>query len=271
MNCISKILSILGIVTVLVLSSTQLYSNNSSPYRLSTATDSLLIGTGAALLTFSIYAKQNVNPLSDEEITSLSNNNINKFDRSATNNWSPQGDIWSGITLTSVMISPLIFLLDNTIRDDFIVLGVMYGESLFITNGLSMTVKNKVQRNRPYTYNSSVPHKDKKQKDAVLSFYSGHTANAFNSAVFASTVFSDYHPNSPWRYTVWGTTLMAASTTGYLRYYSGKHYPTDIIAGAIIGSITGWCIPALHRNKNETISVRMTTGEKSTIAVEFYF
>jgi membrane-associated phospholipid phosphatase len=64
---------------------------------------------------------------------------------------------------------------------------------------------------------------------------------------------------------------MFASVTGYLRYYSGKHYPTDIIAGAIIGSITGWGIPALHRKRNENISVKIMFGEDSMIAIEFYF
>jgi membrane-associated phospholipid phosphatase len=74
-----------------------------------------------------------------------------------------------------------------------------------------------------------------------------------------------------WRYAVWGTSLLAASVTGYLRYYAGKHYPTDIIAGAAMGSITGWGIPALHRNNDENIAVKMAVGEGTMIAIEFYF
>jgi membrane-associated phospholipid phosphatase len=261
---------IINIILIVTLSSALVYSN-SSPYSLSFTTDSLLIGSGAALLALTLYTKEKVDPLTDNEIAALTPGNINRFDRSATNNWSPNGAKWSDITLASTMISPLAFLLNDKIKDDFIVLGVMYGESLLITNGLNWAIKDIVQRKRPFTYNPDAPYKDKKEKDAVLSFYSGHTANAFNSAVFASTVFSDYYPQSSWRYAVWGTTLLAASTTGYLRYYSGKHYPTDIIAGAIIGSITGWAIPALHRDRAEDISVKILFGEESMIAIEFYF
>ena len=261
---------LINAIVIIVLLSAQVNSAN-SPYRLSVDTDSLLIGSGVTLLALSFYLEKKVDPLTDTEIASLSKNNINRFDRPAADNWSRTGDKWSGITLASVMISPAAFLLNDKTRDDFIVLGVMYGESLLITNGLNMTTKDIVQRKRPFTYNPDVSSKDKKEKDAVLSFYSGHTANAFNSALFVSTVFSDYYPQSQWRYAVWGTTLLAASATGYLRYYSGKHYPTDIIAGAVIGSITGWGIPALHRNRNENISVKMTVGEESMIAIEFYF
>ena len=259
---------LINIVLIIILSSLQL---SASPYKLSTATDSLLIGSGTALLASSFYLQSKVTPLTDDDIASLSNNNINKFDRSAADNWSSNGNTWSYITLASTMISPIGFMFNDKTRDDFIILGVMYGESLLITNGLNMTVKSVAQRKRPFVYNDDAPYNDKKKKDAVLSFYSGHTANAFNSAVFVSTVFSDYYPQNQWRYVVWGTSLLAASTTGYLRYYSGKHYPTDIIAGAIIGSITGWGIPALHRNKSENISIKMAVGEESMIAVEFYF
>ena len=233
--------------------------------------DSLLIGSGVSLIASAYYFGAKMDPLTDAEIASLSKNNINRFDRSAANNWSSNGAKLSDATLISTMISPAAFLLNDKTRDDFIVLGVMYGESLLITNGLCLTTKSIVQRKRPFTYNSDAPYSEKKNTEAKRSFYSGHTANAFNSAVFASTVFSDYYPQSQWRYAVWGASLLAASATGYLRYYAGKHYPTDIIVGAGIGSITGWAIPALHRNKNENISVKMLFGEESMIAVEFYF
>ena len=262
---------IINIILIVVIASAHGYSADTSQYRLSTTGDGLIIGSGAALWAMTLYTKKIHDPLTDDEIASLSKNNINRFDRSAADNWSPNGDKWSNITLASAMASPLAFLLNEKTRDDFVVLGVMYGESILITNGLNTAVKDMVKRKRPFTYNDDASYKDKKEKDAVRSFYSGHTANAFNSAVFVSTVFSNYYPQSQWRYAVWGTSLLAASATGYLRYYSGKHYPTDIIAGTIIGSITGWAIPALHRDGDENISVKMKLGEENMIAIEFYF
>jgi len=247
--------------------------SNSSPYTLSTPTESLLIGSGLALLTYSFFARERINPLTDEEIASLSKNDINRFDRSAVNNWSPGGALLSDVILASTMAAPSLFLLNDNTRNDFMVLGVMYAESILITSAMTMTVKNTTLRNRPFVYNHNAPYKEKKDKDARFSFYSGHTAHTFNSAVFFSTVFSDYYPQSQWRYMVWGSTLLAASTVGYLRYYAGKHYPTDIIAGAMVGSLTGYIIPALHRNKNrnENISITLSIGIENTIGIGFHF
>lgn len=243
----------------------------SSPYELTPLTDSLLIGTGAAFYGLSVYTKHNIDPLTDEEIAKLSENDINSFDRSAADNWSPSADKWSDRVLTTLMVSPLAFLAGDETRSDFVIIGVMYAESVLITTGLNRTAKNIVQRNRPYTYNTEVPEKEKKSEDAVRSFYSGHTVNAFNSAVFASTVFSDYYPKSSWRYAVWGTTLTAASLTGYLRYRAGMHFPTDIFTGAVIGSVTGWLIPTLHYPEIGNISFQVITGEENTIAVILNF
>lgn len=81
------------------------------------------------------------------------------------------------------------------------------------------------------------------------SFFSGHTSLAFGSAVFASTLFDHYYPESSLRPWVWGSSLAIASGMGYLRYASGKHFPTDIIVGALVGSAIGYVIPKLHKQK----------------------
>ncbi|MBP7433432.1 PA-phosphatase, partial [bacterium] len=42
---------------------------------------------------------------------------------------------------------------------------------------------------------------------------------------------------------------------GILRITAGEHYPTDVIAGAVLGSLTGLFIPLLHKIKNKNLSV----------------
>ena len=244
---------------------------SASPYKLSPVTDSILIGSGAALSGMFLCSETRVAPLSDEEIASQSKNDINRFDRSAADNWSPASAKWSNGILAAIMVSPSGLLIEKDTRNDFVTLSVMYGESILITTGLNGSVKNIVQRKRPYTYNSDVPDEEKKKTDSVRSFYSGHTANAFNSAVFISTVYADYYPESSLRFGVWGAALSAASLTGYLRYRAGKHYPTDIIAGAAAGSTTGWLVPALHRQGDGNISLQVITGDETMIAVIMNF
>ncbi|MEP6467754.1 MAG: phosphatase PAP2 family protein, partial [Parafilimonas sp.] len=50
-----------------------------------------------------------------------------------------------------------------------------------------------------------------------------------------------------------------AATISYGQVYVGVHYPTDVIGGAIIGSIVGYCV-ALVYNKKIGLPVLKTFG-----------
>ena len=105
----------------------------------------------------------------------------------------------------------------------------------------------------------------KMEKTSRRSFYSGHTSSAFASMVFLAGVFERLYPDSDARGWVWGGCLAAATTTGYLRYAAGRHYPTDILAGAAVGAFVGYLVPALH--EIEADSPDGPAGEKSRRSV----
>lgn len=65
-----------------------------------------------------------------------------------------------------------------------------------------------------------------------LSFPSGHTSLAFATATTLSMQYKKWYVTVP-AY-VW------ASSVGYSRMYLGKHYPTDVLAGAAVGIGTAY-------------------------------
>ncbi|MBC7552514.1 MAG: phosphatase PAP2 family protein [Taibaiella sp.] len=107
---------------------------------------------------------------------------------------------------------------------------------LGVNFGLTFGLKYAINRARPYvTYTFIVP--DHYNKDP--SFPSGHTSFAFNTATSLVIVFPKWYVAAP-AYT-W------AVLTGYSRMRLGMHYPTDVLAGAAVG--TGAAILAYKGNQ----------------------
>lgn len=224
------------------------FADEEFPYELDEGTEAAVLGSAALLFGLGIWAHQGLEPLTPEEIASLDPDSINSFDRSATRRWSPGAARASNIMLYTTAVAPLSLLAtDDGSRQPW-TLTTMYLETMALQGGLTYLVKNLFTRTRPYVYNDdpAVPLAAKMETDARLSFYSGHTSSAFASMVFLAGVFGKLYPDSDARGWVWGGCLAAAATTGYLRYAAGKHYPTDILAGAVMGAFVGYLVPAIH-------------------------
>ena len=119
----------------------------------------------------------------------------------------------------------------------------IYLESQLWTIGLTHLCKGVFKRPRPYVYAGSC---ETGERDASRSFFSGYTSVAFAGAVSAGIFYDHFHPNSRWNRTVWMSGLSLATITGALRILAGKHFPTDVLAGAMVGSLIGWAIPRIH-------------------------
>jgi membrane-associated phospholipid phosphatase len=120
-------------------------------------------------------------------------------------------------------------------------------ESLAWNGAIQDIVRRAVRRPRPFLYSPGVYPADRDSSDAGYSFYSGHTSFAFALATSASYTFTLRHPHSKWRYVVWPVLMAVASIEPILRVYSGDHFPTDVIVGAVAGSAVGLFFPAVHR------------------------
>ncbi len=231
---------------------------------------------GAGVVSYgTAYAfNRELTPLTTEAIQRLDRNNVPGFDRSAINHYSQNASRLSDLTLSAgIGLTGLVILsarapanasagqaqptaavtqaepVHSFFRSELYTVGIMYLETMLLTNGLKSTVKNAVERTRPFAYNPAAPLAEKLEKDTQRSFYSGHASNAFATAVFAAEVFRHYHPDSKAKPWVWVGSLGLATGTAYLRYEAGQHFPSDLLVGAAMGSLAGWGIPKLHENR----------------------
>ncbi|HET6612313.1 MAG TPA: phosphatase PAP2 family protein [Kofleriaceae bacterium] len=117
-------------------------------------------------------------------------------------------------------------------------------EAVAVAADVNQIAKLSFARQRPFVHARGGSGAEATADDN-LSFYSGHTSFAFAMATASGTVATlrGYHL-AP---LIWGVGLTAAAATGYLRIAADKHYATDVLAGAVVGSATGILIPILHR------------------------
>lgn len=117
----------------------------------------------------------------------------------------------------------------------------------------NQTVKFIVGRERPFVH--QLPEDQKgltaHPSDNNLSFYSGHTNLMFSMVVSAGTVAAMRgYEHQGW---IWAVGLPLATSVGLLRMGADKHYLTDVVTGAVLGSAFGVAVPLLlHGRTGET-------------------
>lgn len=136
-----------------------------------------------------------------------------------------------------------------------IVDGIMYAETAALTLALTNVVKIAVRRPRPIAYADAEQHKgdpgySNSNLDSSLSFFSGHAS--MTGALGATATYLAF-ARSPGKLRPWLTLLLAAGVTTFTsieRVQAGKHFPTDVIAGAFAGAGIGVVVPHLHRTED---------------------
>jgi membrane-associated phospholipid phosphatase len=101
--------------------------------------------------------------------------------------------------------------------------------SFVLSTAITHVTKNIVKRKRPFEEYSFIV---KRSDGGGYSFPSGHTSAAFTTATSLSLYFPKWYVIVP--------SYLWASSVGYARMYQGVHYPTDVLAGAVIGAGSAW-------------------------------
>lgn len=140
---------------------------------------------------------------------------------------------------------------DHALRG-FPVDALIITEATILALDFNQLVKLALARERPFVHFLATEERarrgenDAENDDDNLSFFSGHTAATFALASSSATVVTmrgySYAP------TVWAVGLGLATLTGYLRIAGDRHFFTDVLVGAICGTLIGVGVPLIFHS-----------------------
>jgi membrane-associated phospholipid phosphatase len=113
---------------------------------------------------------------------------------------------------------------------------LVVGSTLATASVITNILKYSINRKRPFV---SYPDIEKESGGGSPSFPSGHTSSAFSLATSLSLNYPEWYviiPSYAW-----------AGAVGYSRMHLGVHYPSDVLAGALIGSGSAWLCWKLNK------------------------
>ena len=110
-------------------------------------------------------------------------------------------------------------------NDDLLKNAIYVGASLGVDGVLTYAMKSTVNRPRPQV---TYPDIEAFESERAMSFPSGHTSIAFATATSLTLKYPKWYVIVP--------SYFWACSVGYSRMDLGMHYPTDVLAGAVVGS-----------------------------------
>ena len=129
-------------------------------------------------------------------------------------------------------------------RKPFLEDAVVISQALALNGVLNQAFKYLIQRPLPETYYGVVRNRIGKMR-GYRSFYSGHVSSLATALAAGCITVRMRHGRLPWR---WPWLVAGALTVlvGIGRIFSGKHFPSDVLAGAPVGAVIGAGVPLVH-------------------------
>lgn len=238
------------------------YWNYKTPYSLSLTRDLIAGGISLSAYFTGKYVERNEDLPSFEmgSFTYQDIRSINFIDRGTAGRWDTDAEA-AGIFIrraSKIGAAAGVALFPGKLKDRAS-LCVIYLEGYLLTQGLTSLVKGTTDRYRPFTYMTAdqTDRLEGESKDRYLeavkgndiedSFFSGDASTTAYALIFTAKTFNDYFPDSKLKYGLWGVSITGTALQAYFRAKSGRHFPTDVIAGSLVGGSLGYLVPHLHK------------------------
>ena len=136
-------------------------------------------------------------------------------------------------------------------------------EALTVTGAIQGATNVLVSRERPYGPNcgsQELPNDaiDCNSAGHYRSFFSGHSSFAFTSAALICVHhFENELLGPPWDALSCAGGYAVAASTATFRVVSDVHYASDVLTGALMGTIVGFGVPLLHYGHRGTSATTM--------------
>ena len=180
---------------------------------------------------------------------------LNALDRTTAGKWSPAWSTASDVGLYAIAGGAAALLVGDEGFVDALNDSVVVAESALSATAVSSMLTLAAGRPRPFLYGENAPLADRNSSDAGLSFLSSHASVSFAIATSTYMASRRLHPKSKYPLLVLGVGGALATFVATARVEAGKHFITDSLGGALLGSALGVLIPALHTSPVKVVPV----------------
>ena len=137
----------------------------------------------------------------------------------------------SSVTAVSIAVPASMAIAGFIKHDNKLKLDALYAGAAFLASSIiTRATKSITNRQRPFEKYRFIIKRD--DEAGGLSFPSGHTSSAFCTATSLSLRYRKWYVIAP--------AYLFATSVGWARMYQGVHYPSDVLAGAMVGTASAW-------------------------------
>jgi len=167
-------------------------------------------------------------------------NLLNKFNPNGGN----ESSSWKFVSNHAIYMSaatPLTLMAISMINHDQRLKQTAFntGIALLGNTAMTMMMKNTIQRQRPFVKYGDKIVLQGNTSPTDYSFPSGHTSTAFSVATSVSLAYPKWYVIAP--------SFAFAGATAYSRMYRGAHYPSDVLAGVLVGTGSAYLTHKLQK------------------------